>query len=207
MQVKLSYEWNMLVKQLGCQAKLSSEAFAVIVDCYESAERSYHSLNHLAVCLTELAAVREYCEQVNVVELALWFHDIVYVPSSNFNEELSAAVGSHYALTLTQNVTVASRVHELVLATKHQETGILDKDTQYLLDIDLAILGYPASDFMAYSAGIRREYSHLSDEEYKAGRQQVLQAFLNKEFIYHTEYFRQKYEQSARKNISEILVS
>jgi len=40
------------------------------------------------------------------------------------------------------------------------------------------------------------------DAKYKAGRKDVLNFFLNKENIFHTEYFQQLYKDKAKENIT-----
>ncbi|MFA5888496.1 MAG: hypothetical protein WC852_07345, partial [Candidatus Nanoarchaeia archaeon] len=56
-----------------------------------------------------------------------------------------------------------------------------------------------------YEAGIRKEYSFYADEAYYPVRAWVLERFLAKEHIYHTEKFRNKYEAKARENLAELI--
>ena len=48
-------------------------------------------------------------------------------------------------------------------------------------------------------------HSHRIDFLYKPGRKKVLQHFLDMENIFKTEYFRNKYENTARTNIRKEL--
>lgn len=73
--------------------------------------------------------------------------------------------------------------------------------TNYLLDVDLSVLGKDTQTYLGYTKQIRKEYSIYPDFLYNLGRKKVLQHFLELENIFKTEDFRDKYESQARKNI------
>ena len=74
-----------------------------------------------------------------------------------------------------------------------------------LPDIDLAILGSESKVFNEYEQKIREEYSFVNEEEYRTKRSIILKQFLNRKTIYFSEYFRNKYEKSARRNLEMVL--
>jgi predicted metal-dependent HD superfamily phosphohydrolase len=88
----------------------------------------------------------------------------------------------------------------MIESTKHKGK-VKDKDTQVLLDVDLTILGKPQEEYLSYIKAVRKEFSHLSDEEYIIRRKHFLGRFLERKKIYYTEFFRAKYEEKARENI------
>ena len=69
----------------------------------------------------------------------------------------------------------------------------------------VAILGKPADEFARYDAAIRQEYAWVSAEAYRAGRSKVLQSFLDRDRIYQTEFFRNRYEEKARENLQRVI--
>jgi predicted metal-dependent HD superfamily phosphohydrolase len=77
-----------------------------------------------------------------------------------------------------------------------------DTDTDYLLDADLAALGEIRSTYLRMVAGIRQEYAHHEETDWRRGRAQFLARFLEREWIYATEYFRARYEKNARANMA-----
>jgi len=76
-----------------------------------------------------------------------------------------------------------------------------------LIDIDLSILGKSQREFEEYEKNIREEYSWVPEEQFRAGRQVVLQRFLERDSIYSTDFFRKKYENQAIRNIENSLAS
>ncbi|NJN73962.1 MAG: N-methyl-D-aspartate receptor NMDAR2C subunit, partial [Limnothrix sp. RL_2_0] len=96
------------------------------------------------------------------------------------------------------------RICAHVLATQHHRADG-DRDRQFLLDIDLAILGSTDDDFLRFDANIRREYLWVPAEIYHQKRLAVLTTFFERPHIYHTPYFRDKYESQARQNLTQAI--
>ena len=93
---------------------------------------------------------------------------------------------------------------ELILATKH-DVPPLNHDARFLVDIDLASLGYPEREFNKNTARIRAEYNWVSKETFNRERAKLLQSFLDRPSIYLTEFFHNKYEAQARKNLARAI--
>jgi predicted metal-dependent HD superfamily phosphohydrolase len=90
-------------------------------------------------------------------------------------------------------------VHEYILATKHHQLDVSDKDLALFLDMDMSILGSCLPEYLAYARAIRKEYSHISDDVYCAKRADVLRGFLAGT-IFHTTAF-SLWEDRARTNL------
>jgi predicted metal-dependent HD superfamily phosphohydrolase len=138
------------------------------------------------------------------IEAALWFHDAVYRPGSSANEDESASLASETLSSGGVRLEVASRVADLVLATRHLSAPT-DPDARLLCDIDLSILGREPSRFAQFEEQIRREYEQVPEPLYAKARAQVLAAFLARPAIYQTELFRNRYEAAARANLSGVI--
>ena len=76
-----------------------------------------------------------------------------------------------------------------------------DADAALLVDVDLSILGQSGDRFDQYEEQIRREYDWVEAKAFSAGRSAILKSFLQRPFIYSTEFFRKKYEKPARENL------
>lgn len=138
------------------------------------------------------------------VALALWCHDAVYDPRAHDNEEKSAALALAAAAGLGLASDLGARVAALVLATRHDATPAT-APAQLMADLDLAILGADAAAFAAYDAAIRAEYACVADAAFRAGRAAVLRAFLARPAIYATAWGRQRWEASARANLTRAI--
>ena len=178
--------------------------FDRLVAAYSEPHRHYHTLHHLRDCLALFDEARPDAQHPGEVELALWFHDSVYDPQRKDNEERSADWAMDAALDAGLTGAAAGRLHALVMATRH-EAMPEDADAQLLVDVDLAILGSAPDRFDESDRQIRAEYAHVSDEDWKTGRSDVLNKFLARPRLYGTQRFHDRYEQRARDNLQRAL--
>jgi predicted metal-dependent HD superfamily phosphohydrolase len=163
-------------------------------------------MQHVRDCLTHLDAVRYLSERPAELELAIWFHDAIYDTHCSDNEERSAQWAHQHAFEQGLSADVAARVRDLILATKH-DTLFSDSEAALLMDIDLASLGYPVDEFDRQEPRIRQEYDWVPETAFREGRAKILQRFLERDLIYQTEYFCERYERQARLNLQRSLAS
>jgi predicted metal-dependent HD superfamily phosphohydrolase len=76
-----------------------------------------------------------------------------------------------------------------------------------MISIDLGILGAEPSVYDAYAAAIRKEYAHVAEEDYRAGRAAVLRRFVVEPVIYPDAGFAERLDRLARANIARELKS
>jgi predicted metal-dependent HD superfamily phosphohydrolase len=172
---------------------------------YSEAHRAYHNLDHIQKCLQEFEGVRSLAEDPDAVEMAVWFHDAVYDPKAKDNEELSAQLAAYLLEAAEMPEAFSQKVARLILATKH-DAPPENKDAALLIDVDLTILGQLREIFAEYEAEIRQEYADVPKSEFAAGRSSMLMAILKRPSIYQTDFFRAKYEETARKNLQWAVV-
>lgn len=181
----------------------------VLLDkAYGDPARSYHNWAHIDAMLDDLDGVRRGGEFADVafpeVELAIYFHDVVYDAQASDNEAKSAAIFRKFSVGI--DVVSVSHIAALILATaKHEPSE--DASARLLLDLDLAVLGVPARKYDAYAAAVRKEYAHVPEDKWRKGRAQVLERFQQRPAIYQTRHFSQRLEQQARQNIKRELAS
>ena len=172
--------------------------YKTLIQCYQG--RPYHNLNHIVGCLNELEEVRTQLKTPEAVEMALLFHDAVYDTHAKDNEEKSAELSKKIIKSLFLADAFGEEVARLILATKHNVPPT-DVDAQFIVDIDLAPLGYSEEEFRKNTEKIRKEYSWVSDEQFREGRAKFMSSILARPIIYQTLFFREKYEAQARRNI------
>lgn len=179
--------------------------FQLLVVAYTKPDRHYHNLQHIHHVLTILDRFADRLQNPISVILAAWFHDFVYDSRSTDNEIQSAKLAEELLRDIGVSTGKIDRVQQLILATQGHKTDLRDNDLCIFLDADLAILGTNPEQYQIYARSIRHEYSWVADELYRAGRIRVLESFLQRDRLYHTELLFDELEARARLNIQEEL--
>lgn len=177
---------------------------------YRGPGRHYHGLAHIEALLALAHEYRAELADPEAVEAAIWFHDAIYDSRRSDNEARSAALaagklGAHVDPERLQHIVAmieATATHALP-----DLEGSAKQDAAFFLDMDLAILGAPPALFDSYEAAVRREYSWVDAKAWRSGRVAVLKKFLARPTIFHTELFRRRFEEQARRNLSRSLAS
>ena len=195
--------WLDLCRRANAQGDLEA-LYARLAAAYGDPSRVYHTLDHVGFCLDELEAARHLAVYPEEVEMALWFHDVVYEPGAADNEARSAALAREACRALKLHAAFGKRVYHHVVATQHHATPPT-VDGRLVADADLAILGQPPDSFDDYERRIRQEYAAVPDAEFRPGRADVLRALLARPALYATDHFRARYEASARANLERSL--
>lgn len=203
MQDKNEQRWLALWKRIGAQGN-PYVVYNDLIARYSESHRAYHTLDHIGHCLDELDWVRDIVTDPNALELAIWYHDVIYDTKAKDNEEQSAAFARKVLESVLVSGDLAQQVADLVIASKHRMMPI-DHNTQFFVDIDLAILGQSEEKFDEYELRIRKEYEWVPKDAFIIARSAILRSFLSRSSIYGTQFFRDKYEAQARRNIERSL--
>jgi len=197
MNLEMSQRWLDLLSTWSVDHELALKTFQDIERHYAEPGRFYHTLDHIRGVLDIVDQLQSQALHPNAVLLAAWLHDVIYDSKQIDNEERSA----EYASRLCEQLAVPDGplVASMILSTKTHIVAAGDANAQVLLDADLAILGASPSTYQTYSKNIRREYAWVSEPDYRRGRQQVLESFLNRPRIYH---LLKDMEEPARRNIT-----
>ena len=144
--------------------------------------------------MPDLAGLERDC-----VEVALWFHDVVYDARATDNEHRSALVAEAFLADAGRRDLVDPVVEAIEMTAGHapvSRTPVIDA----VHDADLAILGAAPHRYDEYAAAIRAEYAHVSDEDFRDGRARVLRSFLAMPQIYIRSDMA-LHEMEARRNL------
>jgi predicted metal-dependent HD superfamily phosphohydrolase len=199
--------WKALASRL-CLSWPEHITAAALRGKYREKERFYHTLEHLNECLDSLEAARSRVPVPNAdaIEMALWFHDLVYVPRVDNNEEESARIAELCLNQAGASQLLVNDVNRLILATRnHQHDD--QEDAKWMIDIDLAIFGQHEDRFAEYERQIRKEYEWVAADVYCEKRVGILEAFLLRPRLYQTDYFCQRLESQARANLQALIYS
>src|SRR4051795_104236 len=176
-----------------------------LVAAYADPSRGYHDTRHLSEVLDRLDELAGHgaAYDATPVLLAAWFHDAVY-DGERDAEERSAA-WAELALATIAPAPVVAEVARLIRLTETHAPDDGDANGSALSDADLAILAAPRERYDEYVAAVRREYDHLPDEVFSAGRADVLRSLAEKPRLFHTAYARERWEAAARANVDREL--
>lgn len=203
---QLKSNWESLLQPFNIDSRTSHQVFLALISAYCSGERFYHNLAHIQQVLGTIEQMRTQAINFPAIQLAAWFHDVIYNPRANDNEERSAEYAEISLKAVKLPISLIEPVKLLILDTKTHQAHPDDIDSQILLDADLAILGASEPEYLNYAQAIHQEYSWMPDKIYKSGRQHFLQNILQRERIYFTELLCIKLEEKARRNMQAELI-
>jgi predicted metal-dependent HD superfamily phosphohydrolase len=161
----------------------------------------YHDLLHLSEVLDRLDELAQAGARFDgtTTRLAAWFHDAVYDGAPD-DEERSAQWAEQVL-----PAPYADEVARLVRMTVHHRPGDDDLAGCALSDADLAILAAPPERYAAYVAGVRADFAHVGDDDFRVGRAAVLRDLATKPHLFHTAQGRTLWESAARANLGREL--
>ncbi len=194
--------WSALCDRLALDH--ADARFAILATAYAEPHRHYHDARHVRECLGLFDGAAHLAQRPDEVELAIWLHDVVYRPMRRRNEERSARFADWWLRASGVGDEVIARVRGLILCTRHVEDP-RSRDEALIQDVDLGVLGASAERFAEYERQIRREYRWVPGPLYRRRRAAVLRSFLDREAVYRTEWFRERFEAAARHNLESTV--
>lgn len=170
--------------------------------------RHYHSLTHLASVLRVAGVLQRAgelpAELKSSVVLAGWFHDAVYEGAAGSDEEASAQLAQRQLDGLRSDSEVAETARLVRLTAGHAPEQD-DAAGAVLVDADLEILGREPSDYRRYVDQVRADYAHVPEDQFVAGRAQVLRGLLDAPRLFRTATGYRLWEGQARQNLEQEL--
>jgi predicted metal-dependent HD superfamily phosphohydrolase len=189
---------------LAGDSPTSRTEWAAVVEAWSEPHRRYHGLAHLAAVLGLVGELGAAATDPDAVRLAAWYHDVVYDPRRDDNEQVSA----DRARAGLRGLVDAERVEEvarLVLLTTGHDPEPGDANGAVLCDADLAVLAGPPEAYAGYASAVREEYGHLPDEVFVPGRIAVLEHLLALPELYRLPALAEGWTPRARANMTAEL--
>lgn len=184
----------------------------VVLDRHREPHRQYHGVRHVGWVVRHVAELAEIhrarITDVGALVAAAFFHDAVYDPTRSDNEVVSGRLAERALTELGWPAERADRVAGLVRATAdHAATSAPgdELDTAVLLAADLAVLGSDPANYAEYVTGVRAEYAHVSDDDWRRGRSAVLRGFVERPAIFDPALELTTWERRARANLAAEL--
>jgi predicted metal-dependent HD superfamily phosphohydrolase len=149
-----------------------------VLAMWNEAHRSYHNLNHLNDLISQINENKSNFSEKEYEKLMLTavFHDVVYDPASQTNEEDSAKFLMECAVD--KNNKDILDVKKMILDTKTHEsnTNLSESFNNY----DMNIVERDFDQLLDWEKGISEEFSVYPKAQYKEGRLKFLESLLDK---------------------------
>ena len=200
---KLKQHWQQLTEKYCFNPIVIDDVYDEICKQYSESHRHYHTLDHLEQLFSLFTERSGKMDNPDIVAFAIWFHDFIYNPRREDNEEQSALKAGVFLREIGLEDYVIRRIQKLILWTGNhfQLIDKDDRDTAFFLDLDLSILGSENIRYRHYMEQVRDEYVFIPFREYRKGRIKLLKRYLFVKSIFKTAYFQRRFEQQARSNI------
>ena len=198
----LKESFTELVLKYTPQPELVEKLWLEIETEHSAPNRHYHTLQHLSDMIDELEHVKTEIRDWDSIMFAIYYHDIVYNGVSSDNEQKSSILAAHRLQQIRYPSESISLTKYHILSTDGHSIAEND-DTNLFTDADLSILGKDWDIYLTYAQNIRKEFASYPEAIFNQGRIHVLEHFLKKNDIFKTEFFYNRYEKQARKNLSE----
>jgi predicted metal-dependent HD superfamily phosphohydrolase len=220
----LLLQWREAIQGLTCCNLSPVDQEAFFIDWFHQlwmlhtsyTTRQYHTAVHLEemcyylqlICASskeEQPQIKELEECKSIILLAIFFHDAIYDPHSDTNEEDSAKLFESFANQANMDPKHTLCIVSYIMATKHH---MVDFDTAtapslLFLDLDMAVLGKDEFAYQQYAALIRHEYDFVPLTTYCEKRANILETFLKRKRIYFTSVLYDAFEDRARRNVTK----
>ena len=149
-----------------------------VLSMWNESHRSYHNLNHLNDLISQINENKSNFSEKEYEKLMLTavFHDVVYDPASQTNEEDSAKFLMECAVD--KNNKDILDVRKMILDTKtHESTTNLSESFN---NYDMNIVERDFDQLLDWEKGISEEFSVYPKAQYKEGRLKFLESLLDK---------------------------
>lgn len=190
-----------------------------VTQAWRTKGRYYHDETHLQHVIDMLDWSRTALEKTgevthlspgekqnlfDTVELALWYHDIIYDPTAKDNEAQSRDMFLAHAAAAGLPESIQHKVAALIdLTAAHTSASSLMENL--MVDCDLAVLGADKDTFQKYDDNIRKEYAFVPADIYAQHRAAVMQHFLDSKPVFKTKAFQNAFNASAERNLKDCI--
>lgn len=176
--------------------------FKRIMTIYTHPARCYHSFSHIRKSLFVLEKYKGEADDLSVVTLAIWFHDI----DQGLNHEQKSAEAMKALLKPYLSFTKINKVEraaELILDTSHPSSPITN-DGQLIHDIDLYGFSESYEQCLGSLEKIYREYPKVFKKDFLANYAVWLESLWSQGNIFKHHSF-SHLEKRAKHNIKRLL--
>lgn len=151
--------------------------YNMLLDMWNESHRYYHNQTHLIDLVDQINESQSELTQNEYEKLMITalFHDIIYDPKRNDNEEMSAEFFESKCYDNKRKDI--QHIKQMIIDTKTHETT--DKLSKKFSDMDMSIVESDIDKLIEWESGISKEYE-MFGEMYKPERIKFLEKMMNK---------------------------
>lgn len=147
-----------------------------ILQRYNEEHRFFHTIKHVNDIIRQIFLVEDLTQDEEaILLLAAIFHDIIYYPDKNDNEEKSVEYLNTYVVETNSSIEKAK---EIILSTKNHNSE--DKLCKIFNTLDCSIMSKNYDDLLIWEKEIKAEYSFVDLKTYKEKRIEFLNNNISK---------------------------
>ncbi len=170
-----------------------------------SDEYTYHSLAHTLEVVKDSAEIGRGCqlseEEMEMLEIAAWFHDSGYTITYEDHERLGADMAREFLSAMQYPTAKIQLITECIMATSIPQSPdhIV---ASVLCDADLCHLG--RTDYNEKASLLRKEWEITRDWQYTDSEWYEKTVEFFKSHNFHTNYAHEHFREQKWKNIREM---
>jgi len=182
----------------------AKNAWLLIQSKYDSPERSYHNLDHVALGLWFLEKVADRCEEIHLVRVAYILHEVAHDAFAGDSEKCCVEfVKRNFGKVFSDSVL--ARICQFILATDPAKNETNSLAEQLMHDLEFVVYALPYEQLLREEQKYREEYFFKIKTCYYLRRLEKLEKFLKQPLIFRCPYLAMDYEKIARKNIGRLV--
>ena len=200
-QLYFCRHFNALLTKLGVDGQQHYTIGRSIFARMSNENLTYHNYEHV---LNLIIKSIDYDIELTLTEqLAIWFHDVVYVPLAKFElNEINSALFMRASMQGLIDHKILADAERIIWDTSKHLTDFTPF-SENVLDLDMAHFADKREKYNISTKNLIKEFENagVNRVDFNIGRKTFLQKLLSKKNIYRSKYFIDNCEDKARENI------
>lgn len=167
-----------------------------------SLSHTYHNLDHTEKVVEVVEEIARNSglgeEELYILKLAAWFHDVGYLNSYEKHEDESIKIARKFLQAQKVDQELIEKVCRLIEVTELKNIPE-NLSEEIMKDADMFHLGSPNG--LGYTDEIRKEWEHFRNESFTDEQWDKLNYKFYKSHTYYTEYAKEKFAEQKNENI------
>ncbi|MCD4791002.1 MAG: DUF5706 domain-containing protein [Bacteroidales bacterium] len=162
----------------------------------------YHSIDHVKYVVDSSEFIGKRCglseDEINIVKLCAWFHDIGFIITPENNEKVCAKIATEFLTSKGIDDSIITQVKNCILATCIPQQP-KDLISRVLCDADLKHLS--EDNYFEWIENLRKELINISGEKISKRKFHSMSVKFFQRHEYHTDFAKKKLQPKKEKNL------